>query len=129
MPGLLKGRFIRVDVSQNIHPISPLIYGMNQAPKASDDFVAETLAAGSDVLMTLPTLGWVAKNNDSNTCSFPAPDGSCGDAEKASCDKLGAIADPNHANVHPILARSLVGSSICWSRKNMPCASSRWITS
>ena len=31
---------------------------------ASDDFVAETLAAGGDALVTFPTLGWVAKNND-----------------------------------------------------------------
>jgi hypothetical protein len=148
---------IRVDTSQNVHPISPLIYGMNQAPKehlealgiklnrwggnpstrynwklgnawnagrdyfyrngdygytgssASDDFVTETLAAGADALVTLPTLGWVAKNNDANTCSFPTPDGQCGDAEKASCDKPGAIADPNRANVP-----SDVGSVVGW---------------
>lgn len=58
--------------------------------------------------MTLPTLGWVAKNNDANTCSFPNPDRSCGDAEKASCDKPGAIADPNRANV-PSNVSSVVG--------------------
>jgi len=146
-PVAAQGTVIRVDVYQNVNPISTLIYGMNQAPKdhlqalgiklnrwggnpstrynwklgnawnagsdyfyrngnydytgssASDDFVAETLAAGGEALMTLPTLGWVAKNNDANTCSFPNTDGSCGDAEKASCDNPGAIADPNRANV------------------------------
>ena len=146
-PGVTQGTVIRVDASQNVHPISPLIYGMNQVPvaqqqtlgvklnrwggnpstrynwklgnawnagsdyfyrngdygytgsSASDDFVAETLAGGGDALVTLPTLGWVAKNNDLNTCSFPTPDGQCGDAEKASCDTPGAIADPTRANV------------------------------
>jgi hypothetical protein len=142
-----QGTVIRVDGSQSVHSISPLIYGMNHAPKehlqalgiklnrwggnpstrynwklgnswnagrdyfyrngdygytgssASDDFVAETTAAGGDALVTLPTLGWVAKNHDLDTCSFPTPDGQCGDAEKATCDNPGAIADPNRANV------------------------------
>jgi hypothetical protein len=152
-----QGTVIRVDASQNVHPISPLIYGMNQAPvalqqalgvklnrwggnpstrynwklgnawnagsdyfyrngdygytgsSASDDFVAETLAAGGEALVTLPTLGWVAKNNDANTCSFPTPDGGCGDAEKANCDTSGAIADPTRANVP-----SDVNSVVAW---------------
>ncbi|MEP7191062.1 MAG: glycoside hydrolase family 44 protein, partial [Roseiflexaceae bacterium] len=155
-PEAAQATVIRVDAAQNVHPISPLIYGMNQAPKeqlqalgvklnrwggnpstrynwklgnawnagsdyfyrngnygytgssASDDFVAETLAAGGEALVTLPTLGWVAKNNDANTCSFPNSDRSCGDAEKASCDKPGAIADPNRANV-PSDVSSVVG--------------------
>jgi glycosyl hydrolase family 44 len=155
-PVATQGTVIRVDASQNVHPISPLIYGMNQAPKeqqqalgitlnrwggnpstrynwklgnawnagsdyfyrngdygytgssASDDFVAETLAAGGAVLVTLPTLGWVVKNNDASTCSFPTPDGQCGDAEKASCDAPGAIADPNRANI-PSDASSVIG--------------------
>jgi hypothetical protein len=156
-PVAVQGTVIRVDAAQNVHPISPLIYGMNQAPKehqqalgiklnrwggnpstrynwklgnawnagrdyfyrngdygytgssASDDFVAETLDAGADALVTLPTLGWVAKNNDPNTCSFPTPDGQCGDAEKASCDTPGAIADPNRANV-----QSDVNAVVAW---------------
>jgi len=32
-PVVTQGPVIRVDSSQNVHPISPLIYGMNQAPK------------------------------------------------------------------------------------------------
>jgi Glycoside hydrolase family 44 len=155
-PVAAQATLIHVDASQGVHPISPLIYGMNQAPKeqqqalgiklnrwggnpstrynwklgnawnagsdyfyrngdygytgssASDDFVAETLAAGGDALVTLPTLGWVAKNNDANTCSFPTPDGQCGDAEKASCNKPGAIADPTRANV-PSDVSSVIG--------------------
>ena len=138
---------IQVDGSQSVHPISPLIYGLNDAPEdvrrqliptlnrwggnpstrynwrlgnawnagsdwfyrngdygytgrsASDDFVRNTLAGKGHVLLTLPTLGWVAKNNDNNTCSFPASDGHCGDAEKANCERPGQIADPRRANV------------------------------
>jgi hypothetical protein len=78
-------------------------------PSASDDFVKETLASGAEALVTLPTLGWVAKNSDTNTCSFPASDGGCGDAEKADCDTPGAIADPNRANVP-----SDVSSAVDW---------------
>ena len=152
-----QGTVIRVDAARDVHPISPLIYGFNGAPKglqqalgarlnrwggnpstrynwklgnawnagrdyfyrngdygytgrsASDDFVEETLSAGAAALVTLPTLGWVAKNSDANTCSFPTPDGQCGDAEKASCEKPGAIADPKRANVP-----SDVSSVVSW---------------
>lgn len=79
------------------------------APSVGDDFVKETLASGAEALVTLPTLGWVAKNTDSNTCSFPTSDGGCGDAEKADCDSPGAIADPNRANVP-----SDVSSVVAW---------------
>jgi hypothetical protein len=152
-----QGVLIRVDAAAEVHPISPLIYGMNQAPKdvqqvlapplnrwggnpstrynwklgnawnaasdyfyrngdygykgrsASDDFVAETLAGNAAALVTLPTLGWVAKNNDANTCSFPLPDGGCGDAGQATCEKPGEIAQPDRANVP-----SDVGSIAAW---------------
>lgn len=73
-------------------------YGYTGA-SASDDFVRESLAAGSGVLLTVPTLGWVAKNNDPGTCSFPTGDGQCGDAAKANCESPGPIADPQLANV------------------------------
>jgi hypothetical protein len=155
-PASAQAVVIRVDAAAGVHPISPLIYGMNQAPKellqalaptlnrwggnpstrynwklgnawnagsdyfyrngdygyigksASDDFVAETLAANAAALVTLPTLGWVAKNNDGNTCSFPLPGGQCGDAGKANCEQPGEIAQPERANV-PSDASSIVG--------------------
>src|ERR1700712_3689250 len=31
-PGAAQGTVIRIDATQNVHPISPLIYGMNQVP-------------------------------------------------------------------------------------------------
>ncbi|MCL5996496.1 MAG: Ig-like domain-containing protein, partial [Chloroflexi bacterium] len=66
---------------------------------ASDDFISETLSVSAEVRLTLPTLGWVAKNNDNNTCSFPTSDGQCGDAQGATCQRPGEVADPNRANV------------------------------
>jgi hypothetical protein len=156
-PVVAQGTVIRVDAARDVHPISPLIYGLNGAPKdiqqalgatlnrwggnpstrynwrlgnawnagrdyfyrngdygytgqsASDDFVEETLSVGAAAIVTLPTLGWVAKNSDLNTCSFPTPDSQCGDAEQASCEKPGVIADPNRANVP-----SDVSSIVSW---------------
>lgn len=80
-----------------------------QGESASDDFVAETKDAGAAAILTVPTLGWVAKNSSTNTCSFPSSDGGCGDAEKANCENPGAIADPKRANV-----RSDVDSVLEW---------------
>lgn len=150
---------VDVDVTRDVHPISPLIYGMSGAPddvvaavrptlqswggnpstrynwrlgnawnaasdwfyrngdydykgaSASDDFAAGALKAGMDVRMVLPTLGWVAKNNDLNTCSFPLPDGGCGDADKANCEHPGAIADPTRTSV-----RSTPDDVVAWVR-------------
>ncbi len=48
--------------------------------------------------MTLPMLGWVAKNTDTETCSFTGPDGKCQNPQ-ATCAKPGPVADPNRANV------------------------------
>jgi hypothetical protein len=138
---------LTVNVTQNVHPISPMIYGVSNAPaevlkalnpglnswggdsssrynwevgnawnggrdffyqntnygvlsgSASDAFIEDSLEAGAAVRLTLPTLGWVAKNSDLKTCSFPLPDGSCGDADGATCFQPGEIADPKLANV------------------------------
>ena len=76
---------------------------------ASDDFISQTLSTGADVLMTLPTIGWVASNNDNNTCSFPGADGKCSNAKGASCRQAGEVADPNRANVP-----SDVNSIVAW---------------
>jgi hypothetical protein len=73
-------------------------YGYRGAA-AHDDFVSETLSSGAAVRYTLPTLGWVAKNNDNNTCSFPTADGKCSNLSGANCEKPADIADPNRANV------------------------------
>jgi hypothetical protein len=66
---------------------------------ASDNFIRITQAVGAEVRLALPTLGWVAKNNDNDTCSFPLEDGTCSDADGATCKNPGRIADPFLANV------------------------------
>jgi hypothetical protein len=78
---------------------------------ASDDFVQESTTVGADVILTVPTLGWVAKNNDTATCSFPGQDGNCGDASGANCEHPGAIADPTIANT-----QSDAQSIVAWMR-------------
>jgi hypothetical protein len=52
-----------------------------------------------EVRLALPTLGWVAADDDSASCSFPLPDGSCGDAEGANCSEPGEISDPTLTSI------------------------------
>ncbi len=138
---------IHIDTSQNVHPISPLVYGLSgatpeyidglqptlnswggnpstrynwqlgrawnagsdwffrngnygyQGESASDEFLAQAQAANMAVRLAVPTLGWVAKNDDNNTCSFPLANGDCGNGNNSNCDAPTEIADPNRANV------------------------------
>jgi hypothetical protein len=66
---------------------------------ASDTFVSETESLGGEVRISVPTLGWVARDDNNNTCSFPLPGGGCGTANKASCENPTQKADPKLANV------------------------------
>lgn len=68
-----------------------------QAGDAARDFIVESHSGGAAVRLAVPTLGWVAKNDNSNTCSFPSRDG-CGGAD-LDCENPGAVADPTLANV------------------------------
>lgn len=64
---------------------------------ASDDYVRENMALGAASHLTIPTIGWVAK--DTRSCSFPQPGGGCGNAGGAFCEQSGAIADPHRTSV------------------------------
>lgn len=66
-------------------------------PSASDDFLRLNSSLGIASRLTIPTIGWVAK--DTSSCSFPNADGSCGDAQQANCSSPGAIADPFQTSV------------------------------
>jgi hypothetical protein len=138
---------VRVEVTKNAHPISPLIYGVSGAPKevldalhptlnswggnpntrynwrighawnagsdwyyrngnygflegsSSDQFAQQAQESGVATRFVVPTLGWVAKDDNNATCSFPQADGSCGNANGATCANPGEIADPTTANV------------------------------
>lgn len=70
-------------------------YDEGEGGSSSDRHIEGSIRYGAEVRMALPTLGWVAKDNDNDNCSFPNPDGSCGNAELVSCrDGGGPIADP-----------------------------------
>jgi hypothetical protein len=72
-------------------------YGVTSG-SASDQFVEKSLSVGAEIRLTVPTLGWVAKNDDLNTCSFPGPDGECRDLPRVTCENPSIIADPTLAN-------------------------------
>jgi len=40
---------------------------------AADAFISQSLAAGAQPVMTIPTIGWVAKNSDNNTMAIGVP--------------------------------------------------------
>ncbi|MGB0385847.1 MAG: glycoside hydrolase family 44 protein [Ardenticatenaceae bacterium] len=67
------------------------------AGSVADEFARVNNELGVASLLTIPTIGWVAK--DTSSCSFPLPDGTCGNAEGARCDNPGQIADPNATSV------------------------------
>ena len=76
---------------------------------AYQDFIQASRDGGADIVLTVPTLGWVAKNNNTAACSFPGKSGECGDSQKADCAHPGAIADPTTTSV-----RSDVQSVVRW---------------
>jgi hypothetical protein len=69
----------------------------------SDDaalgFIRASSSVGAQVRLAVPTLGWVARDDSNETCSFPAADGSCDEVPQANCERPGPIADPHRANV------------------------------
>jgi hypothetical protein len=64
---------------------------------ASDDFMRENDELDIVSLLTIPTIGWVAK--DTTSCAFPQPDGTCSDGSGASCEHPGLFADPTQTSV------------------------------
>jgi hypothetical protein len=73
-------------------------YG-HKTGNVADNFIAATLAADAAVRLSVPTLGWVANSTDTQDCSFPLPNGECGDGYGAACNNQDIIADPTLANV------------------------------
>jgi hypothetical protein len=66
---------------------------------AARTFLGVSQEAGVASRMVVPTLGWVANNDDTSTCSFPT-DGGCQPAsEVGNCRTPKARADPARANV------------------------------
>ncbi|NJM08282.1 hypothetical protein HC891_22035 [Candidatus Gracilibacteria bacterium] len=61
---------------------------------AAEDFVRESIAEGREARLAIPTLGWVAKDNNNATCSFVDAQGECIKPE-ADCRDPAIVADPN----------------------------------
>lgn len=61
-------------------------------------FITETAAADASVRLAVPTLGWIPKNDDQNTCSFPTADGGCTAGAGVTCENPSVRPDPALAN-------------------------------
>jgi hypothetical protein len=67
---------------------------------AAREFLRASDAAGAETRLAVPTLGWVARNDDEDTCSFPDGSGGClPGSEVGTCEGDGPVADPTVANV------------------------------
>jgi len=64
---------------------------------AVDAMAAQANAAGATMLVTIPTIGWVAK--DTTSYSFPGPKGQPTDGGGASCTSPGVRADPRRTSI------------------------------
>jgi len=63
-------------------------------------YVLNDKAAGVQTRMAIPTLGWVAANDDQDDCSFPKDGGGClAAADVGNCKDPKVGADPTRANV------------------------------
>ncbi len=56
-------------------------------------------AAGVQMRLAIPTLGWVAKDTSTDTCSFPSGGGCLGPSAVGNCKEPKLTADPTTANV------------------------------
>lgn len=72
-------------------------YGFPDGVSASVEFFKDAAALAIPVRLAVPTLGWVAK--DRQSCSFPNPDGTCGNAGGANCQDPKVPTNPERANV------------------------------
>ena len=69
-------------------------------PDSARNYVESNAAAGVQTRMAIPTLGWVAKSDDPDDCSFPKDGGGClPAAEVGDCKNPKIEADPTRANV------------------------------
>ena len=70
-----------------------------QDGNAADNFIREAREVGAEVRLSIPTLGWVAANDENDVCSFPLENGECGDGYESNCDNQIVVTDPTLANV------------------------------
>jgi len=61
-------------------------------------FLDRTATAGVEARAVVPTLGWVARDGDESTCSFPEGDGCLG-GDDLDCEHPRRVADPETTSV------------------------------
>ena len=81
-------------------------------------FLDVNAAADLDSRVAVPTLGWVAKNDDENTCSFPVGDHCLSARDVGDCTGDGPVADPKTANVEstPDMVAGWIGGVVAEAR-------------
>jgi Glycoside hydrolase family 44 len=82
-------------------------------------FLDVSATAGIESRVAVPTLGWVASNDDEATCSFPIQGGGCQPAsEVGDCKGDGPIADPRTANTEstPEMVAEWIGGVVAEGR-------------
>lgn len=72
-------------------------YG-NSSGSVADGEVAGSKRIGAAEWLTIPTLGWVAK--DTTSFSFPGPDGKPTNGQSSSCTNRKVSADPARTSIH-----------------------------
>lgn len=66
---------------------------------AHENLMLQAKEVGAAVRLAAPTLGWVAKDTNPESCSFPLPDGSCGDGGGSNCRDPQETTDPELTSV------------------------------
>ena len=76
-------------------------------------FLETNAAAGVATRLAVPTLGWVARDDDQENCSFPDDDGGCTGGAGATCEDPGPVADPTQNSVEstPSMVAEWVGDA------------------
>jgi hypothetical protein len=61
-------------------------------------FIDTNSAARAETRLAVPTIGWVAKDDNSDVCSFPDEEGGCTGGDGSDCENQDVVADPRTAN-------------------------------
>jgi hypothetical protein len=61
-------------------------------------FIETNAAAGAETRLAVPTIGWVAKDDNTDVCSFPDDEGGCTGGDGSDCANQNVVADPRTAN-------------------------------
>jgi Glycoside hydrolase family 44 len=61
-------------------------------------FIDVNSAASAETRLAVPTIGWVAKNDNGDVCSFPDGEGGCTGGDGSDCEHQNVVTDPRTAN-------------------------------